>query len=139
MIRAVIDTNVLVSGLLNDSGAPAKLILRWLKGQFDLLIADEIVDEYIYVLRHMPEVETDKVDDLLNELSVSGIGVQIHGALKVCTDSDDDKFLESAVAGHAGFLVTKNTKHFPKKIYQGVRIVKVSTFLKELEKQFPNG
>jgi len=32
MIKAVVDTNVFVAGLLNASGAPAKLILRWLRG-----------------------------------------------------------------------------------------------------------
>jgi predicted nucleic acid-binding protein len=39
MIKAVLDTNVFVSSLLNDSGAPAKLVLRW---QFELLISNPI-------------------------------------------------------------------------------------------------
>ncbi|MCK6559115.1 putative toxin-antitoxin system toxin component, PIN family [candidate division KSB1 bacterium] len=136
MIRAVIDTNLLVSGLLNDSGAPAKLILRWLKGQFDFLISDEIMNEYAYVLHHLPEIDPQKVSDLLAELRVSGIRVAIPGTLQACKDVDDDKFLETAVTGQAEYLVTKNTKHFPHKTYQGVRIVKVSKFLEELEKQF---
>jgi putative PIN family toxin of toxin-antitoxin system len=138
MIRAVIDTNLLVSGLLNDSGAPAKLILRWLKGQFDFLISDEIMDEYAYVLHYLPEIDPQKAGDLLAELRVSGIRVAIPGTLQACKDVDDDKFLETAVTGQAEYLVTKNTKHFPPKIYQGVRIVKVSKFLEELEKQFSN-
>lgn len=49
----------------------------------------------------------------------------------------DDKFLETAVAGGADFLITKNFKHFPLKSYEGVRFVNVATFLKELEKIFP--
>jgi len=138
MIRAVIDTNLLVSGLLNETGAPAKLILRWLKGQFEILISDEIVAEYVYILHHLPEVDRRKADDLLGELHTSGIRVVITGALKACKDGDDDKFLETAVTGQAEYLVTKNTKHFPRKSYQNVRIVKVSQFLEELEKQFLN-
>lgn len=46
-------------------------------------------------------------------------------------------FLETAVAAGADFLVTKNLKHFPRKSYDGVRIVNVATFLNELEKIFP--
>jgi len=138
MTRAVIDTNLLVSGLLNDSGAPAKLILRWLKGQFDTLISDETMNEYAYILHHLPEINQRKADDLLGELRISGIRVAILGTLQVCKDADDDKFLETAVNGEADYLVTKNTKHFPRKSYQNVRIVKVSKFLEELEKQFSN-
>jgi predicted nucleic acid-binding protein len=63
--------------------------------------------------------------------------IQITDTLHVCKDPDDDKFLETAIAGGADFLVTKNLKHFPRKSYQGVRIVNVATFLKELEKVFP--
>lgn len=138
MSRAVIDTNLFLSGLLNASGAPAKLILRWLKGQFEILISEQTMEEYTYVLRHSPGVEQDKVTHLLNELTSSGVSVIISGTLKTCKDSDDDKFLETAVIGQASFLVTKNTKHFPHKSYQDVRIVKISKFLKEIEKQFLN-
>lgn len=138
MARAVIDTNLLVSGLLNDTGAPAKLILRWLKGQFDILISDEIMAEYAYVLHHLPEVDQRKVEILLGELRASGIRVVISGTLQACKDVDDDKFLETAVTGQAEYLVTKNTKHFPHKTYQGIRIVKVSKFLEKLEKPISN-
>lgn len=138
MIRAVIDTNLFLSGLLNTAGAPAKLILRWLKGQFEILISEQTMEEYTYVLRHSPGVEQDKVTHLLNELASSGIRVIISGGLKACKDSDDDIFLETAVVGEANYLVTKNTKHFPYKRYHKVRIVKVSQFLKEVEKQFLN-
>lgn len=138
MTRAVIDTNLLVSGLLNESGAPAKLILRWLKGQFEILISEQIKEEYTYILHHLPEVDQQKADALLEELDISGIRVAILGTLQACKDLDDDKFLETAVAGQADYLVTKNTKHFPRKSYQDVRIVKVSKFLEQLEKQFSN-
>jgi predicted nucleic acid-binding protein len=46
--------------------------------------------------------------------------------------------LETAIVGKADYLVTKNTKHFPQKSYQRIRIVKISAFLKELEKHFPD-
>ncbi len=137
MIKAVVDTNIFLSGLLNSSGAPAKLILRWLLGQFDLVISDQVIEEYTYVMRNQQGVERDKVINLLKELNSSAIRVEIDGILQACKDPDDDKFLETALQGQARYLVTKNTRHFPKKVYRNIRIVKVSTFLKELEKEFP--
>jgi putative PIN family toxin of toxin-antitoxin system len=124
------------AGLLNSSGAPAKLILRWLLGQFDLVISEQVIQEYTYVLQNQRGVEQDKVTNLLDELNSSAMNVKIDGALRVCKDPDDNKFLETALQGQAECLVTKNTKHFPGKVYRSIRIVKVSTFLKALEKEF---
>jgi len=39
IIKTVVDTNIVVSGLGNPSGAPAKLLVRWLDGQFVLLFS----------------------------------------------------------------------------------------------------
>ena len=136
MIKAVVDTNVFVAGLLNASGAPAKLILRWLRGQFDLVISEPTLQEHEYVLRHLPEVDQAKASELLKELRASALRVTIPRQVSICKDPDDDKFLETAVVGEAKFLVTKNLKHFPAKAYQSVRIVTVSKFLSELEKQY---
>ena len=137
MIKIVVDTNVLVSGLLNDTGAPAKLILRWLQGQFDLIISKLTFEEYEYVLARLSQVNQDKVSELLDEVRASALQVMIHSELRVCKDPQDDKFLETAIVGDADFLVTKNLKHFPAKSFQNVRIVKISTILSELEKLYP--
>ncbi len=77
------------------------------------------------------------VDTKLIELRTSALRVAFPGQLHVCKDVDDDKFLETAVIASADFLVTKNTKHFPAKRYQSVRIVTVSKFLDLVEKQYP--
>jgi putative PIN family toxin of toxin-antitoxin system len=49
-IKTVLDTNILVSGLANQSGAPAKVIDRWLEGQFVVLSSKPIFDEYSRIL-----------------------------------------------------------------------------------------
>ncbi len=53
--------------------------------------------------------------------------------LDVCPDSDDNRFLECAVAGNADYLVTKNIRHFPYKNYENVRVVRIKKFLNALE------
>ncbi|MGH7453619.1 MAG: putative toxin-antitoxin system toxin component, PIN family [bacterium] len=131
---AVSDTNIFMAALLNPSGAPAKIRRRWRQRQFEVLISDAILDEYSDVFSHsliIPEIDTQL---LLDELKSFSRRTKIGGTLRVCKDSDDDKFLETAVEGGADFLVTKNLKHFPRKSYGGVRIVNVANFLKALER-----
>lgn len=135
---AVLDTNILLAALLNPLGAPAKIRQRWRQQQFDLLISDATLEEYTDVLLHSPTISVGEVTELLTELKAFSQHIQINGTLQACKDSDDDIFLETAVVGGADFLVTKNLKHFPHKSYGGVRIVKVSTFLKVVEKTFPD-
>ncbi len=137
MISAVIDTNVFVSGLINLSGAAAELILRWLKYQFTIIISNDILEEYQAVLLHLPGIETSKALALIEKLLATAEKVATPGALCVCKDADDDKFLETAIVGQADYLVTKNLRHYPPKSYQGVQIVKISKFLKVLEIEFP--
>ena len=48
---AVIDTNVVVSALLNHSSTPGKVLEEALVGRIIPLLHDEILDEYDDVLR----------------------------------------------------------------------------------------
>ncbi|MEK7728679.1 MAG: putative toxin-antitoxin system toxin component, PIN family [candidate division KSB1 bacterium] len=133
---AVIDTNIFMAARLNPPGAPAKIRRRWRQRQFEILISDEIFDEYSDVLKHAPAISEIDVQLLLDELRFFAQRVTISGMLHACKDLEDDKFLETAVTGGADFLVTKNLKHFPRKSHEGVRIVNVANFLNELEKTF---
>jgi len=136
-MRAVIDTNVFMAALINRNGAPAKIRRHWLDGHFLLVTSLPIAFEYVDVLLRSPNIQPDDVQVFLNEVRTLSHIVPISGMLQVCKDPDDDVFLETAMTGKADFLVTKNLKHFPKKSYQGIKIVKVSAFLRELEKIAP--
>ncbi len=136
-MSVVIDTNIFMAALLNPSGAPAKIRQRWRQRQFETLVSAPVWTEYANVLIQAPTISAIDVTLLLTELRAFSRQVEISGTLHICKDPDDDKFLETAVTGGADFLVTKNLKHFPRKLYNRVRIVNVATFLKELEKKFP--
>jgi len=133
-LKAVIDTNVIFAGLVNRKGAAFKIFQHFFRKHFDWVNSNQTLEEYQGVLNFSKKVSAASVQIFLQLLRRRTIQVQICGELKVCKDADDDKFLETAIVGGANFLVTKNLKHFPRKSYQGVRIVNVSTFLKELEK-----
>lgn len=44
-MRAVLDTNVLISALISRLGAPAALVLRWLDGEFELVVSEQLLAE----------------------------------------------------------------------------------------------
>jgi len=136
-MKVVIDTNVFLAALINRSGAPAKIRQHWLDEHFTLVISPPIEFEYADVLLHAPKVQPDDVQVFLEEVRTLSLVVPISGELEVCKDPDDNIFLETAIKGGVDFLVTKNIKHFPIKSYQGIKIVKVSTFLRKIEKIIP--
>lgn len=44
-MRAVLDTNVLISGLLTATGVPAQLLRAWRTGAFELIVSPALLDE----------------------------------------------------------------------------------------------
>ena len=133
-MKAVIDTNVVFAGLVNRKGAPFKIFRRFFHQEFVWINSQETLEEYQGVLALSQKIKPTSLHIFLYLLHKNSTFVQISGSLQVCKDPDDDKFLETATVGKADFLVTKNLKHFPRKSYDGVRIVNVATFLTELEK-----
>ncbi len=135
-LKAVIDTNIVFAALANRKGAAFKILQRFFQKQFDWVNSSQTLDEYQGVLSVSQKISPTSLQIFLYLLQKRSILIQITDTLHICKDPDDDKFLETAIVGEADFLVTKNLKHFPRKSYQGVRIVNVAAFLKELEKVF---
>jgi len=55
-VRAVLDPNVLVSALLSRSGAPAQIVARWLRGEFELVLSELLLAELGRALALDPKV-----------------------------------------------------------------------------------
>jgi uncharacterized protein len=100
MLKAVIDTNVFVSGLLSRTGPPARVIEAWRDGEFMLVVSPAIVAEIRRVLTSprirdgfsVRPADAAALVELLEEeaLLVPGL-TQVNGA--VPQDPADEKFL----------------------------------------------
>jgi putative PIN family toxin of toxin-antitoxin system len=111
-MRIVLDTNVLVSALINDSGAPAQVVDLCIAGDLELAVDARILSEYRNVLCR-PELGLDAADvDALLDLAVHAEHVVAVPLPLSLPDADDMPFLEVAVAAAADALVTGNAKHF---------------------------
>jgi len=79
LVRAVVDTNVLVSGLIKQGTPPAEVVTDVLAGLLVPLYDQWIIDEYQEVLaRPKLKIPTEKVDAFLEFIVVDGI--EVHDA-----------------------------------------------------------
>ena len=117
-IFAVYDTNILVSGLLSkhpDSAVVLTLDVL-LNQEVTPLYNQEILDEYRDVLhREKFKLPKELVDSVVNQIEKDGLQADRVHTDEVFTDPDDVVFYEVALSKEDAFLVTGNTKHFPKK------------------------
>jgi len=113
---AVFDTNVLVSSLLTKrADSPTLQLLQFVfDGQIVLLYNDDIIREYEDVLqRGHFAFPTERVQELI-ALVKTGLYLNPTDSGEYFTDKDDKVFYEVALSHEEGYVVTGNTKHFPK-------------------------
>lgn len=115
MIRVVLDTNIIVSALIQPLGPPAQILLLALGGSVELCVSGSVFAEYEEVIRR-PRFRRAEVTLLstLQAIREQGLwGRSVH-AVRACSDPDDDIFLECAQAAQAACLIAGNIKDFPK-------------------------
>ena len=132
-MRLVIDTNILISGLLVSGSLPAHLVALWREGRFDLLTSAAQIEELMRVSRY-PKIRVRLAPALagrlINDLRKVAITVANLPAVDACADPYDNFLLALAAAGAADFLVTGDKRDLlDLKLYQGTRILAVRDFL----------
>ena len=137
-MRVVVDTNVLVNGLISPHGPPAKIIARWLAGDFTLLYTEATLNELEDVLNRAwlkarLSDAPDRIPDLLEAVSV--LGEPVTGYVSVAgtvTDPFDEMFLACAVLGAANYLVTGDKESLALSSIGGAEIVRPAKFVEVL-------
>src|SRR5512136_1847045 len=120
----VLDTNVLVSGILKPHSKAAVVVRLAAEGVIQLAYDVRLISEYREVLRRPKfSFPADAVDSLLDELEEEGLLVTGAPLRLRLPDPYDEPFLEVALAAKAEVLITGNKRHFPKKASGGVRIL----------------
>lgn len=129
-MKIVLDTNVLVSGLISPFNAPGKIVQTVSSGTLRLCYDARILAEYKGVL-HRPcfNFNPDHVSALLDQIKAAGRRVVGIPLPKPLPDSTDEPFLEAAIAGKAACLVTGNLKHYPPASREGVNVLAPADFL----------
>jgi len=129
-MKVVIDTNIIVSGLLTPFGNPAEILRLLAVGKLIICFDTRILAEYFEVLnRPRFRFNTENVSILLKEIELTGEFTPGIPLKKSLPDPDDNMFLEVALASNAECLITGNLKHFPRNLCLSVQIFSPSDFV----------
>lgn len=133
--RLVLDSNVLISAILSPRGAPARLLGELSRTRAVLLFSDPAMTELAdRLMRDKFEAYVDRQSRLriLAELDAVSEFVGIAGAPMGCRDRDDDKFLETALAGNADMLVSGDRDLLDLHPWQQIPILNPSQALEKM-------
>lgn len=137
-MRIVLDTNVLVSGLLRPFGPPGQIVRLISSGQVTLCHDSRILSEYREVLlRPRFDFDPGDVSALLEQIKMSGIPVSSVPLRITLPDLDDAVFLEVALSGKADYLITGNLRHFAPYKEKSLRILSPADFIRSLTTREP--
>ena len=129
-MKVVVDTNIFVSSFFG--GKPKKIIDLWKTGKITLCLSDSILEEYIQVLQRLGLKDEMELEELL-AFFAKGIHIQFTKKTPelnlIEEDSDDDKFIECAVALKARYIITgdKALESFGQ--YMNIKILSAQKFL----------
>jgi hypothetical protein len=129
MLKVVLDTNVIVSGLNFQTSNPAKILLLVASGAIDNLTSRHILNETRRILVDKffwTREEADAAEVWLNTFSTS---VNPKNPIAVIVDDPDNRILECAMEGQADFIISGDHHLTDLENYQGIKIVGPATFL----------
>lgn len=110
--RTVLDTNVIISGIINRLGLPRRLLTAWRSGELTLVTSSEIIAEVERVL-HKPRIQRrhalteELIRSVVEELRSGADLVAPLAALPIQSrDPNDDMFLAVALGSAVEYVVT---------------------------------
>lgn len=114
-LKLVLDTNVLVSALLSPDGLERSCLTLALTKPAIWFISSDILAEYQDVLnRPKFKIKPEDIQKITALIKTRAVLLTPVSRIDVCSDSQDNKFLECAQEGRADYLITGNKRHFPK-------------------------
>jgi putative PIN family toxin of toxin-antitoxin system len=123
-MKIVLDTNVLISGLLRPTASPGTLLRLVVDGMVPFVVDERILQEYEEVVaRPKFGIKKSRAALVLGQFRALGEMVIPRPMIISLPDPDDLVFIEAAVAGRAAAIVTGNKKHFPSSVTKFVAVL----------------
>jgi uncharacterized protein len=137
MLRVVLDTVVFVRSLINPFSNCGRIVFTH-TGRYRLFVSQAVVQEIFEVLnrpelrrkfRSVAGLDSHRLLELLGEAEL----VDVNEPASISRDPNDDKFLATAAAAEADYLVTEDADMLVVEQHAGVSIVDAAGFLRLLE------
>jgi predicted nucleic acid-binding protein len=137
MLRAALDTNVILSALRSQAGAAHELLRRLRVGHWRLVLGNTTLTEYEEVLKReaaSPGIAPPDIDRFLDALCL--LAEQCHPSgnwVPLLGDPDDESFAHLAADSQADAIVTFNVRHFAPARDRGIPVMTPAEFLAMLQ------
>jgi len=142
MLRVVIDTNVIISGILSRKGAPAELLNAWRDRRFLLLCSSAVVNEVRAVMQdplicHKYQLSNDEIEQTITllEHAVLLVAGDADVAGSVPEDPNDEMFLACALDGQADVIVGGDHHLLDLGTFRDIPIITARQFLDQLRQE----
>ncbi len=136
MIRVVIDTNVIASGLIKSQSTPGRILDCWAAGLFELVTSEHILGELEHTLTKpyfqrfaTTDWATSNLSRLRQFSSVTNLAITISA---IASHPEDGLVIATAVNGNASILVTGDKQLLSIGRYQTIPFLAPATFLEML-------
>ena len=135
-MRIVLDTNVLVAGMLTPFGTCGEIVRMLTSGDITLCVDARVLFEYQDVLRR-PEfgIDAGKIGVVMEYVKSTSESSPTSPLPQSLPDPDDEPFLEIALSASADCLVTGNPKHFPANYRSGLKVLSPRQFIELFKKR----
>lgn len=136
-IRAIVDTNVVLSGFISHRGPPSKIIDAWIQNDFMPIVSPALIKEYNAVLQY------DRIQKYLGnkfQTAQKTLKAMLSKAEKTFSkevihlfkDTHDDMLIEAAISGEANFIVSGDREVLEVQKYKTIEIISADSFFKLL-------
>jgi hypothetical protein len=138
-VRAVIDTNLFISGLFAGKGYSTQLQDLWVSGAFELAVSEKILKEientllkpHIHKRLFLEDGEEASIISLIRE-KATVVTADLYQTDKIKTDPSDNKFLACALEVKADYIVSGDNHLLELKHFHGIQIVDAKTFIEKV-------
>lgn len=111
-MKVVLDTNVLLSGLMSPGGVPGRIVAAWLEAQFEVVFSVNQLTEISRVLtypkiRSILKWDEQRIEQFIKQLYIRAEVIELGSVtVDVPRDPNDAPILATLVVAQADLLVT---------------------------------
>ena len=134
-MRAVLDTNVLISGVIS-TGVAHDVVVAGFEGEYQIVASVATLSEFRQTLQKYPDkfgMSDDAIKEEVETVRYFAEFVQPDESVTVVDDPDDNKFLEAAIAGDVEYVVSGDSHLQDIEQYRGIEIVDPRSFYERLQ------
>jgi len=139
LIRAVVDTNILISGVIKPEGATGEILRRLRDGEFALLYTEPLLVELAEGInrpriRQKYSLGSEDIETVLALILLRGEPIDPTRRVEICRDPKDNMILEAAAAGQADMITSGDFDLLSLREFEGMPIISPAEFLQRLAK-----